>query len=219
MTWRVASTLALALLVCACSGQRYDQTLCLLVDVSGTYADERSEVARIVKREILPAMLPGDTFMLIRIDSESYDPKNVETLVTLDTRPSRANAQKLAIAETMDRFAAQELGSQYTDIPGAIMLGAEYLRERASRSRVMLIFSDLREDLPAGASRRLDPSELDGVHVVAMNVKRLRDDNSDPGGFRARLASWEQRVADAHALDWRTVLDPERLPGFLASVR
>ena len=198
---------------------RYDQAICVLVDVSGTYSDQAGEVVRIVERGVLPTMEPGDTLLVIRIDGESYERDNVEALVTLDQRPSRANAQKLALAQKLESLGAQQPAAAHTDIPGAMMLGSEYLRELASGSRVMLVFSDMEEDLPPGTSRRLDRDEFRGIRVVAMNVKRLRGDNADPQGFRARLAGWQQRVMKAGGRDWRSFNDAARLPEYLKRVR
>lgn len=201
------------------SKTRYDQAVCVLVDVSGTYADQRPEVVRILKREVLPAMEPGDTLVLIRIDGQSYERDNVETVVTLDPRPSRANAQKLALAQRLDAMAKREVSASHTDIPGAMMLGSEYLGELASGSRVMLVFSDMQEDLAPGTRRELSGDEFRGIHVVAMNVKRLHGDNADPVAFRARMAGWEQRVLKAGGRGWRTFMDASQLPDYLAEVR
>ncbi len=201
------------------SGRSHAQAVCVLVDVSGTYAEEKQAVAAILKRDVLPALLPGDTFLFIRIDSESYEKENVEALVTLDVRPSRANAQKLALAHTLDGFARESDVSGHTDIAGAMMLGTDYLSELASGSRVMLVFSDLEQDLPAGARRSLSEGEFEGIEVVAMNVKRLRGDNADPAGFRARLASWERSLLGAGAEGWRAIMDPTQLPAHLSDLR
>ncbi|MDH3211117.1 MAG: hypothetical protein OEM05_01410 [Myxococcales bacterium] len=217
---RTLAILALAALALGCSdSRRYDQAIGVLIDVSGTYSDKRVETVNVIKREILPHMVPGDTLLVIRIDSESYDKENVEALLTLDRRPSHANAQKLAMARKLDGFARREQGSKHTDIPGAIMLASEYLAEVGSGSRVMLIFSDLQEDLPAGSKRALAKDELQGTHVAAMNVKRLNRDTSDPRVFRDRLAAWEGRVKSAGAIDWRTFMDATKLPDYLNEVR
>jgi len=218
---RSAAWLTLLGLVClGChDAQRYDQAICVLVDVSGTYADQRPEVVRILKREVLPSMEPGDTLLVIRIDGESYEKDNVEALVTLDPRPSRANAQKLALAQKLDSLGSRDLGASHTDIPGAMMLGSEYLRELASGSRVMLVFSDMEEDLAPGTRRKLTEDEFGDVWVAAMNVKRLRGDNADPESFRARLTAWERRVMAAGGRGWRTFMDPSRLPEYLSEVR
>ncbi len=210
---------ALALGTGCVEGNRYDQAVCVLVDVSGTYADQRGEVVRIVKREILPTMEPGDTLLGIRIDGQSYEKSNVEALVTLDERPSHANAQKLAVAQKLDRMGEGDEDASHTDIHGAMMLGSEYLRELSSGSRVMLVFSDLEEDLAPGSRRELGADEFEGIHVVAMNVKRLRGDNADPSAFRARLSEWERRIKAAGGRDWRNLMDATRLGAYLGEVR
>ena len=216
----ILAALLLAALLAGCAdGRDYHQAICVLIDVSGTYADEKSEVGKILKREVLPAMLPGDTLLVIRIDSGSYEKDNVEALVTLDPRPSRANAQKLALARQLDAFAAQSARSEYTDILGAMLLGSEYLREIRAESRVMLVFSDLEQDLPAGARRQIDAGEFDGIQVVAMNVKKLSADNADPEAFRSRLASWEGRMLGGGAAGWRAIIDSTQLPMHLAQLR
>jgi len=180
------------------------------------HAEEKREVAKILKRDVLPAMDPGDTLMLIRIDSQSYEKDNLETLVTLDARPSQANAQKLALARTLDDFAARRDVAGHTDIEGAMMLGTEYLAELGAGSRVMLVFSDLEQDLPKGTRRRIEAGEFAGIDVVAMNVKRLDHDNADPESFRSRLAHWEEALrsaglANGGSFDNAIVLDDYRI--------
>jgi hypothetical protein len=134
---RTLAVLGLAALALGCAdGRRYDQAIGVLIDVSGTYADEKARTVDVIKRDILPQMVPGDTLLIVRIDSESYDKENVEALLTLDRRPSHANAQKLAVARRLDAFAADDAGSEHTDIPGAIMLASEYLNEVDAGSRV-----------------------------------------------------------------------------------
>jgi len=219
---RIASVLAAAaaLALAGCSdGGGYQQAVAVLIDVSGTYADQKPEVARIVKRELLPNLLPGDTIAILRIDSASYEQANVEALVTLDRRPSRANAQKLALAKQLEAFAARDERSDYTDIPGAMMLAAEYLREAEAKSRAIVVFSDMQADLPPGATRKFAKGEFEGVSVVALNVKQLERDSADPDRFRTRLAGWEQDVTRAGAGGWQTFLDAAKLAPYLASIR
>ncbi len=211
--------LALALAVLGCDSRRYDQAIGVLIDVSGTYADERAETVNVIKREILPHMVPGDTLLIVRIDSESYDQENLEALLTLDNRPSHANAQKLAMAQKLDAFAKQPMSASHTDIPGAMMLASEYLNEIGGGSSVMLIFSDMQEDLPPGSKRDMASDELQGTHVVAMNVKRLPHDTVDPATFRGRMETWEERVTAAGAVEWRTFMDATKLPDYLATIR
>jgi hypothetical protein len=215
----LSSLATLALLAACASESRYDQAICVLIDESGTYADEKRKVVQILKREVLPAMEPGDTLLVIRIDGESYEKDNVAALMTLDPRPSRANAQKLALAQKLDRLAERNVRAAHTDIPGAMMLGSEYLSELASGSRVMLVFSDMQEDLAPGTRRSLAEDEFDGIHVAAMNVKRLGADNANPQVFRQRIAGWEQRVMDAGGSGWRTFMDATKLAVYLSEIR
>lgn len=209
---------ALALLAGAgCSdGRSHAHATCVLVDVSGTYDDQRPEVARIVRTGVLPKVRPGDTLLLLRIDGDSYGKENLEASVTFDSQPSRANAQKLALAARLDRFAATRKRARFTDISGGLLLAAEYLRETRAGRKTILIFSDLKEELPPGAKRTLGPHELDGIDVVAMNVKRLQADKLDPAAYRKRLATWGTRLSESGAASWKVVLDPEELVQQLA---
>ena len=220
MVAKLIALAAAALCLSGCSDARsYSQAVAILVDVSGTYADQKPEVARIVKREVLPGLVPGDTIAVVRIDSESYEKNDMIAFVTLDQRPSHANAQKLALAKALDEFAAKNERSQYTDIPGAMMLASEYLHETHAKSQAILLFSDMEADLPPGTTRRFGEKEFEGIHIVALNVKKLSADNADPDALRTRLAAWEHAVQRGGAGDWQTFLDPAKLGPFLAEIR
>jgi len=205
-----------ALLAASCtSGAQYSQAVCALVDVSGTYADQKQEVINVIRRGMLPKLTPGDSLFVIRIDGESYKKGNLEAAMKLDVRPSKANAQKLAFASQLDGFAHRKTRAAYTDIRGAMMLGAEYLRESGAGRRTMVVFSDMEEDLPRGVKREMAPDELKGVRVVAMNVKRLAHDNANPAAYRQRLAGWEKQATSHGAKDFRVVLEAEKLSDML----
>jgi hypothetical protein len=205
-----------ALLAGSCSsGSKYAHAVCALVDVSGTYVDQKDEVVNVIRRGMLPKLTPGDSLYVIRIDEESYKKGNVEAAVTLDVRPSKANAQKLAFASQLEAFAHRKLRAPHTDIRGAMMLGAEYLRESGAGRRTMVVFSDMEEDLPRGVKRDLAPDELKGVRVVAMNVKRLAADNANPSAYRQRLSSWEKQATSHGAKEFKVVLEPEKLAELL----
>jgi hypothetical protein len=211
-----ACFVAAALLAGSCSsGAQYSQAIVALVDVSGTYADQRPEVVNVIRKGVLPRLTPGDTLVVIRIDSESYKKANVEASMTLDVRPSKANAQKLQLANTLEAFSHKQLRSAHTDIRGAMMLGAEYLRESNAGRRTMVIFSDMEEDLPRGVKRDMATDELKGVRILAMNVKRLGHDNANPTAYRARLAGWEKQLTSHGAREFKVVLEPEKLSDLL----
>ncbi|TMB26734.1 MAG: VWA domain-containing protein [Deltaproteobacteria bacterium] len=209
------SVLALPLLLSCSSGKNYAQAVVALVDVSGTYADQKPEVVNVIKRGILPKLQPGDSIFVIRIDDESYKKANVEGGMTLDVRPSKANAQKLAFASQLDEFSKRPVHTAHTDIRGAMMLGAEYLKESGAGTRTLVIFSDMEEDLPKGVKRDLAPDEFAGMRVLAMNVKKLSADNANPTAYRARLAGWKQQVTSHGAKEFQVVLEPDRLDELL----
>ncbi len=208
--------LATAALLCGCSsGRNYAQAIAALVDVSGTYVDQKPEVIGLIKKGILPKLNPGDSLFIIRIDDESYRKGNLEGALTLDVRPSKANAQKLAFAAKLDEFGRKHERVKHTDIRGAMMLGSEFLKETGAGSRTMVLFSDLEEDLPKGVKRTLAADEFSGMRVLAMNVKRLNADNANPTAYRARLASWEKQITSHGAKDFQVVMAPEKLDELL----
>lgn len=199
-------------LCCACTNSKnYALAVCALVDVSGTYADQKEEAVRVIERGILPRLNPGDSLFVIRIDDESYRKANLTAGVTLDVRPSRANAQKLALATQLDVFARKAEKTRHTDIRGAMMLGAEYLKESGAGSRTMVVFSDMQEDLAKGVVRDLSADEFSGMRIVAMNVKKLGADNDNPTIYRDRLANWDKEARGHGARDFQVLLQPERL--------
>lgn len=75
----------------------------------------------------------------------------------------------------------------------------------------MLIFSDLKEDLQAGYVRDID-IELDGFEVIALNVTKLRSDNSDPREYMGRLEERQGRVEKTGG-KWRVINDLDGLNG------
>ncbi|MGD9164505.1 MAG: VWA domain-containing protein, partial [Chromatiales bacterium] len=56
---------------------------------------------------------------------------------------------------------------------------------------------------------------LSGIHVVALNVTKLRTDNIDPRDYLRRLGAWQQRVINGGG-DWRVVNDFDRLDTLIA---
>ena len=75
-------------------------------------------------------------------------------------------------------------------------------------SKYILIYSDLKEELPAGYKRDFDLS-LDGYTVLALNVTKLRPDNIDPVEYLQRVESWEQKVTVGGG-NWYIVNDIEK---------
>lgn len=209
---KLVAAAALLLAASACTEERNQtRAVAVLVDVSGTYADRIPDVSRIVRAGLLPGIRPGDTFMVFRIGEQSYSDEALVKRLTLDERPSRANAQKLDLAREVDQLGKSAKRARFTDISGALLFASEHLRKSGAGHRAIVIFSDMREELPKGAKRALEKDELAGTDVLAMNVKRLAADANDPAAYRTRLADWGKRLTDAGAASWKVVLDPEEL--------
>ena len=75
--------------------------------------------------------------------------------------------------------------------------------------------TDLEEELPKGVRRQLNPDEFAGMRILAMNVKKLNNDNANPSVYRARLNSWQQQVKSHGSKEFAVVLEPEKLDELL----
>jgi len=185
----------------------------MLLDTSGTYAQE-IEKARAIANYLLGSLTTGDSLGLARIDSASFSEKDIVAKVSFDDRPSYANQQKREFRRNLDDFVATVRGAPHTDITGGILQASEWLNETGAGHRYVLIFSDLDEDLAEGYVRDF-AINLTGIHVVALNVTKLRSDQIDPREYLERLASWEKRVTEGGGT-WRVLNDLDRLDGLLA---
>ncbi len=186
----------------------------MLLDTSGTYAQELERAQRIVDY-LLGTLQPGDSLVVARIDSGSFSEKDIICKVTFDGRPSVANQQKRRFRTTVNEFVADVDGSPYTDITGGVVQAVEFLRESGAANRHILIFSDLKEELPAGHVRDF-PLEMEGCDVVALNVTKLRSDNVDPREYFDRVDNWEERVVNGGG-SWKLVNDLDNLHQLLVN--
>jgi len=206
---------AAAHLLAGCSDARNNaHAVYMLIDTSGTYAEEASKAQRIVNY-MLGTLQPGDSFAMARVESRSFSEKDIIAKATFDTRPSQANAQKRAFQASADAFLKNVRGSRYTDITGGILQGAEYLKETGAGTRTIIVFSDMQEELDRTTVRDF-PIDLKGIRVIAINVVKLRTDNQDPRLYFGRLEAWQKRLEGAGASEWRVVNDLERLDTVLA---
>lgn len=214
------SIFATVILLAACTGNKpYETAMCALADTSGTYADQKENVARIIKAGVVSQMLPGDSLYFITIDSNSYSQDNLLDKLKLDYVPSHADRERLAFANDLDRFAQDNSRSEFTDISGAMMLCSDYLKSSGSGHKVMLVFSDMKEELKSGLQRKFDSNQFDGIHVAAMNVIKLTGDSVDPAEYRDRLSQWQQRLTAAGAASWDVIVNPVDIPEYLDKQR
>ena len=204
--------LLLSLLLTGCSSNQdsgaYNRGIYLLIDTSGTYTEELTKAQQIINYT-LAKLNSGDTFVVASIDTASFSEKDIISKITFDDRPSKANQQKRIFKEKVDQYVKQVKSSRYTDITGGILQATEFLNERNSQTKTILIFSDLKEELKEGYIRDI-PLTLQGFDVVALNVTKLRSDNIDPREYMDRLEKWSQRVEEGGG-QWTVINDLERL--------
>ena len=205
---------AAALLLGCQSSTPHNTGVYLLLDTSGTYRDELTKAEQIINYT-LSRLGPFDSFAVARIDTGSFSEKDIIAKVTLEDRPSAANAQKRQFSETVHGFLSGVAPSSYTDITGGLLQAVEYLNEKEPGRKTIFIFSDLKEDLEAGYVRNIEVP-LQGVEVVALNVTKLRSDNIDPREYLARLDAWRSRV-ESEGGTWRVINDLDHLESLLAS--
>ena len=184
----------------------------MLLDTSGTYREELNKAEQII-RYTLSRLDAADSFAVARIDTGSFSEKDIVAKVSLDDRPSAVNRQKRAFAEQVSEFVESANPSPYTDITGGLLQAVEFLNEKGTGKKTILIFSDLKEDLEEGYIRDIDV-ELSGFDVIALNVTKLRSDNVDPREYLGRLEEWRGRVERTGG-SWRVINDLDGLEGLL----
>jgi len=203
-----------ALALASCADQKaHSQAVYLLVDTSGTYAEEIGK-AQIIVNYLLGSLNSGDSLAVARVKTRSFSEKDIIAKATFDGRPSQANAQKRAFREQFDAFARSSRGSAYTDITGGLIQGSMFLNETGAGKKTILIFSDMQEELDKQTQRDF-PIDLKNIRVVAVNVVKLRTDNIDPRLYLGRLEGWQKRVKAAGAAEWLVINDIEHLDRLL----
>lgn len=215
-TFLLSATAFAAALLTGCSqdlGPK-NRGVYLLMDTSGTYTSELKKAIQLIN-VILVKLEPGDSFAVARIDTGSFSEKDIIAKMTFDDRPSAANQQKRKFREKIEAFVKNVKPAAHTDITGGVLQAVEYLNEKATGMKEILIYSDLKEDLPKGFVRDI-PLQLQGFNVVALNVTKLRSDNRDPREYLTRLENWQNRVEEGGG-QWVVINDMDRLERILVN--
>ncbi len=184
----------------------------MLIDTSGTYREEMEKADQII-RYTLSRLDAADSFAVARIDTGSFSEKDIVAKTTFDDRPSTINRQKRLFSEQITAFIKGANSSPYTDITGGLLQAVEYLNEKGSTVKTVLIFSDLKEELEDGYIRNIE-FDLYGFDIIALNVTKLRSDNIDPREYLARLENWQTKVESSGG-SWRVINDLDGLEGLL----
>ena len=211
---KILFALSTLLALAGCADPReHSHAVYMLIDTSGTYAQESAK-AQLIVNYLLGTLQPGDSLAVARVKSRSFSEKDIIAKATFDSRPSQANAQKRAFREAIDNALRQVMPSRYTDITGAMIQGAEYLNEAGAGRKTIIVFSDMQEELDRVTVRDF-PISLQNIRIVAVNVVKLGTDNVDPRRYLGRLDDWKKRVEAAGATEWRVINDLERLDSIL----
>jgi len=206
--------LTLCLLLASCSNDTAPRNtgVYMLLDTSGTYAEELIKAEQII-RFTLSRLDASDSFAVARIDTGSFSERDIIAKASFDDRPSAINRQKRLFAQQVSEFVENAKPAPYTDITGGLLQAVEFLNEKGTGTKTILIFSDLKEDLEKGYIRDIDV-ELEGFDVIALNVTKLRSDNIDPREYLDRLQAWQGRVEKTGG-QWRVINDLDGLEGLL----
>ncbi len=209
-----ATCCAFALALAGCGDTvPHTRAVYMLLDTSGTYAQEL-EKAQSIANYLLGSLSSGDSLSLARIDSGSFSEKDIIAKVSFDERPSYANQQKRSFRRKLDSFVANVRGARHTDITGGMLQASAWLNETGAGHKYILIFSDLEEDLRPGYVRDFQ-IDLHDIHVVALNVTKLRSDQVDPREYMDRLGTWKLRVEEGGGT-WKMLNDLDRLDDLLS---
>jgi hypothetical protein len=184
----------------------------LLIDTSGSYNRQITKAEQITLYA-LTRLQSSDSIAVARIDTGSFTEKDIIAKATFDDRPSTANAQKRAFASRVEKFIDQSPPAPYTDITGGLLQAIEFLNEKHTSRKEILILSDMKEELAKGYVRDI-PLDFKGFDVVALNVSKLRTDNFDPRLYLTRLDEWRSRVEKGGG-HWRVINDIDHLDGLL----
>lgn len=206
---------ALCVLLASCAdGERAptNSGVYMLLDTSGTYTEELEKAEQII-RYTLSKLDASDSFAVARIDTGSFSEKDIIAKMSFDDRPSAINRQKRLFAQQVSDFVDNVRPAPYTDITGGLLQAVEFLNEKDTGKKTILIFSDLKEDLAEGYIRDIDV-ELAGFKVIALNVTKLRSDNIDPREYLDRLQDWKRRVEKTGG-EWQVINDLDGLDGIL----
>ena len=210
---RIAIAAVICVMLASCGEQGPRNTgVYMLLDTSGTYREELNKAEQII-RFTLSRLDATDTFAVARIDTGSFSEKDIIAKASFDDRPSAVNRQKRAFAQQVADFVDNADSAPHTDITGGLLQAVEYLNEKGTGNKTILIFSDLKEDLDEGYVRDVE-FELAGFEVIALNVTKLRSDNMDPREYLGRLEAWQGRVENAGG-EWRVINDLDGLDGLL----
>jgi hypothetical protein len=167
--------------------------LYFLVDTSQSYA-QYSERSLTRLQSILYAMRPGDRITVAKIQSCSYSDESVLLPArTLSTQESTANRDKIQLGAELKALEGTLVPTPYTDIRGALIMASQHFKRSRSQHKLLIIFSDLRDDPEPGCATQAEELiEVTGVIVVLADVSISKPDEANAAGRVDRINGWRE---------------------------
>src|SRR5258708_32481586 len=104
MVKRLLLASLLGLSASTCTDQRsHTQAVYMLIDTSGTYAQEVGKAQRIINY-LLGTLQSGDSLAVARVKTRSFSEKDIIAKVTFHNPPSQANPHKPPFTTNIDPF-------------------------------------------------------------------------------------------------------------------
>ena len=119
---RIGFFATLCVLLASCSNDTTPRNtgVYMLLDTSGTYAEELTKAEQII-RFTLSRLDATDSFAVARIDTGSFSEKDIVAKASFDDRPSAVNRQKRLFAQQVSAFVENASPAPYTDITGGLL--------------------------------------------------------------------------------------------------
>lgn len=193
----VCAALAAGLLTASCGAITSKSTaIFMLVDASGTYVKEVPGAITTAKL-VTSRLNSNDMFAFGEIGSCSFSDESLVVRRTLPGTPSRAAYTKQEVFGELDDYGARVKATSWTDIRGGLRFAADELYQSDQNDRVIVVVSDLVEDVSPDCDTTGLALDLNGITVIATNVIKLDAEASDPDAYYARLREWQALVEDA----------------------
>ncbi len=176
----------------------------LLLDLSAADAAALHQ-ARSAVNFFLGVLQPADTLALAGIGTGSFSEKDIVARATFNRRPSAANKQKRAFLKRAAHWLAEAKSSAVTDITGGILQAIEYLNQAKTARKVILIFSDLKEDRTRGQADEVG-FQLSDFRVIVLTPAAGRPEIRTAAKAPDRIERWRARVENGNGT-WHVIED------------
>lgn len=205
--------LIIILFVLSSCTQKPSQAFGVLLDTSGTYMDQSEEILQQIRLVILPTLSADDQLILMKIDSYSYGWENILAIIKIPKGRMEANNDKRLFSEKIGKLELKS--SRFTDISGALLYCSEYMHNLNTKNNKIMIFSDMKEELPNNVSRVFRRKEFNGIDIAVVNTKRLFGDQIDPEKYRGRMDSWKSSLIQHGAASFQVFMGTDKIKTFM----